>query len=356
MSIKVGVVGAGIFGVNHLNAFTQLSYLGVAELAAVAELNEDRAKWVEENYGCKVYRDYNEMFANPEIDAVTVVTPDHLHRPICIAAAQAGKHVLVEKPLDVTVEGCQTMIDAAKKANVLLQVDFHKRYDPDHIALEKRVSSGEYGKVLYGTVCMEDRIEVPSEWLKRWAPSSSPGWFLGVHFYDLVRWVIKSNGKSVFAKGHKGLLRDEYGVDTWDAINATVEFENGAVFTFDTSWVLPKSFEAIVNQEIRLVGTKGMWEIDSQYRGSRSCVADEGMRTWNNNFMRETTDKQGRKIYRGYGIESIEDFAYNVKAIKDGATIQSLAGSYPSGEDGLEVTKIAAAVHESVNTGKVVEL
>ena len=356
MSIKVGVVGAGIFGVNHLNAFRQLSYLGVAELGAVAEINEERAKWVEDNYGCPVYRDYNEMFANAGIDAVTVVTPDHLHKPITLAAAAAGKHVLVEKPLDVTVEGCRAMIDAAKKANVLLQVDFHKRYDPDHIALERRVSAGEFGEVLYGSVCMEDRIEVPSEWLKRWAPSSSPGWFLGVHFYDLVRWVIKSNGKTVFARGHKGLLRDEYEVDTWDAINATVEFENGAVFSFNTSWILPKSFEAIVNQEIRLVGTKGVWEIDSQYRGSRSCAEGEGMRTWNNNFMREAKDKQGRVIYRGYGIESIEDFAYNVQAIKGGATIESLAGAYPSGEDGLEVTKIGVAVHESISSGKVIEI
>jgi len=356
MSIKVGVVGAGIFGVNHLNAFRQLSYVGVAELAAVCEINEERAKWVEDNYGVPVYRDYNEMFANAGIDAVTVVTPDHLHKPITLAACAAGKHVLVEKPLDVTVEGCRAMVDAARKANVLLQVDFHKRYDPDHIALERRVSAGDFGRILYGSVCMEDRIEVPTEWLARWAPSSSPAWFLGSHFYDLVRWVIKSNGKTVFAKGHKGFLRDEYGVDTWDAISATVEFENGAVVSFDTSWILPKSFEAIVNQEIRLVGTKGVWEIDSQYRGSRSCVVNEGMRTWNNNFMRESVDKQGRKIYRGYGIESIEDFAYNVAAIKSGKSLESLAGSYPSGEDGLEVTKIGVAVHESVATGKPVEI
>lgn len=356
MSVKVGVVGAGIFGVNHLNAFRQLSYLGIAELSAVAEVNEERAKWVEENYGCPVYRDYNEMFASADIEAVTIVTPDHLHKPITLAAAEAGKHVLVEKPLDVTVEGCQAMIDAAKKANVLLQVDFHKRYDPDHIALERRVSGGEFGKILYGSVCMEDRIEVPSEWLKRWAASSSPAWFLGTHFYDLVRWALKSNAKTVFAKGHKGLLRDEYDVDTWDAISATVEFENGAVVTFNTSWILPKSFEAIVNQEIRLVGTKGVWEIDSQYRGSRSCVNSEGMRTWNNNFMREAKDKQGRTIYRGYGIESIEDFAYNVQAIKGGASIESLLGSYPSGEDGLEVTKIGVAVHESIATGQIVTI
>lgn len=354
MPVRIGVVGAGIFGVNHLNAFRQLSYLGAAELAAVAEVNEKRAEWVRENYGCPVYSDYEEMMAKADIDGVTVVTPDHLHRPIVLAAARLGKHVLVEKPLDVTVEGCREMIEATAKASVLLQVDFHKRYDPEHIAMERRVSAGEFGKILYGSVLMEDRVEVPAEWFPHWAPSSSPGWFLGVHFYDLVRWTMKSNGKTAYARGRKELLKNEYDVDTYDSISAMVEFDNGAVVSFDTSWVLPKSFEAIVNQEIRLVGTKGVWEIDSQYRGSRSCVVDEGMRTHNNNFLREAVDKQGRKIFRGYGVESIEDFAYNVQALKDGATIASLKGTYPDGEDGLEVTKIAAAVHESARTGTVV--
>ena len=356
MSVKVGVVGAGIFGVNHLKAFRQLSYVGVAELSAVAEIDEKRAQWVEENYGCPVYHDFNEMIEKSDIDAVTVVTPDHLHKPVVLAAAARGKHILVEKPLDTTVEGCREMVQAAKDTNVLLQVDFHKRYDPEHAAMEKRVSRGELGKVLYGSVCMEDRIEVPAEWFPHWAPSSSPAWFLGVHFYDLVRWTIKSNGKTVFAKGRKEILKSEYNVDTYDSISALVEFENGAVVTFDTSWILPKSFEAIVNQDIRLVGTKGVWEIDTQYRGSRSCIEGEGMRTLNNGFMRESKDKQGRTIVEGYGIESIEDFAYNVQAINEGATIESLKGTYPDGEDGLEVTKIAAAVHKSVETGKVIQI
>lgn len=356
MPVKIGVVGAGIFGVNHLNAFRQLSYLGIAELAAVAEVNEKRAQWVEENYGCQVYRDFNEMMDKAELDGVTVVTPDHLHKPVVLAAAEHGLHVLVEKPLDVTVEGCEQMIAAAKKANVLLQVDFHKRYDPEHAAMERRCAAGEFGKILYGSVYMEDRIEVPSEWFPHWAPSSSPAWFLGVHFYDLVRWIIKSNAKTAYARGRKEILKNDYNVDTYDSVSAMVEFENGAVVNFDTSWILPKSFEAIVNQEIRLVGTKGVWEVDSQYRGSRSCFEGEGMRTYNNNFLREGKDKRGRTIFKGYGMESIEDFAYNVQALQDGATLQSLKGTYPDGEDGLEVTKIGVAVHESVRTGKVVEI
>lgn len=356
MPLKIGVVGAGIFGVNHLNAFRQLSWRGVAELAAVAEINEKRAEWVRENYSVPVYTDYNEMMEREQLDGVTVVTPDHLHRPVVVAAAEHGLHVLVEKPLDVTVEGCQAMLDAAARSNVLLQVDFHKRYDPEHQAMQRGVRSGELGKILYGNVVMEDRVEVPIEWFPHWAPSSSPGWFLGVHFFDLVRWTMGSNGKTVFARGRKELLKNEHNIDTYDSVSAMVEFENGAVVSFDTSWILPRSFEAIVNQDFRLVGTKGVWEVDTQYRGSRSCSEANGMRTYNNSFLRDEKDKQGRTIYRGYGLDSIEDFAHNVIAINQGATLQSLKGTYPDGEDGMEATKIGVAVHESARTGGVVEI
>ena len=158
----------------------------------------------------------------------------------------------------------------------LLQVDFHKRYDPDHQAIERRVQAGELGDVLYGSVYMEDRIEVPSEWFPHWAPNSSPAWFLGVHFYDLVRWIVKSEVKSVYATGTKNTLLKDYGVDTYDCVNAKVDFVNGASFVFDTSWILPKGFEAVVNQAVRIVGTKGVFECDSQDRGSRSCIASRG--------------------------------------------------------------------------------
>ena len=357
MPVKIGVIGAGKFGTNHLKAFSQLSYVGVAELSAVAEANPVRAEEVRKEYGCPVYLDYREMLEKADLDGVSVATPDHLHRQITVDAAKAGKHLLVEKPLDTTVEGCDVMIQASKDSGVLLQVDFHKRYDPDHRALEARVKAGELGEILYGSVYMEDRIEVPVDWFANWAANSSPTWFLGVHFFDLVRWAIKSEAKTVFATGNRKLLKNAHNVDTWDSISTKVDFENGAAFNFDLSWVLPRGFESVVNQAIRVVGTKGVWEIDSQDRGSRSCVEDEGMRTYNNNFLREQTDKYGRTIYRGYGAESIEDFAYNVAPLKDGVkTLDELAGTYPSGEDGREVTRIAVATHESIKTGQVIKL
>lgn len=353
--VRIGVIGGGNFGINHLRAFRQAEYTGLAKLVALSELNEDLLEKRKAEFGMKGYTDYKEMLEKEDLDGVTIVTPDFLHKQIALDAFAAGVHVLSEKPLDVTVEGCQAMIDASKKAGKLLQVDFHKRYDSDHISLNEFVEAGKLGKVEYGYVHMEDRIEVPRDWFPRWAPKSSPSWFLGVHFYDLVRWILKSDASKVYATGIKGKL-SSLGVDTYDSIQAKVEFKNGATVTFDTSWILPESFEAVVNQGIRLVGSEGVWEVDTQDRGCIGASNAEGMRTYNSHFLMESKDKKGRQIYTGYGIGSILDFAENIAFLKDGGSIKDMEGKYPSGEDGREVTRIAVAIHDSVRTGEIIKL
>ena len=356
MAVKIAIIGAGKFGEVHLKVFKQLEMFGIAELKAFSTVKQEEIDKFEPIYGVKGYLDYKKMLDSEDIDAVTIVTPDFLHREITVYAANKGKHVLCEKPLDVTVEGCTEMIEAAKKNNVLLEVDFHKRFDPDHMAVEAGVREGKLGEILYGGAHMEDRIEVPVDWFPNWAPHGSPVWFLGSHFVDLIRWIIKSDGASVYASGTKKRLLPEYGIDMYESVTALVTFKNGAAFTFEVSWILPREFEAVVNQAMRIIGTKGIWEVDSQDRGARSCAENEGMRTWNNNFMREEKDKQGRTVYRGYGVDSIADFAYNVQFLQEGGTIQQLAGKYPSGEDGREVTRICAAITESLKTGEVVKM
>jgi predicted dehydrogenase len=349
--VKIGVVGVGTFGINHLRAFAQTGREGVAQVVAAADLNAARLAEMARQFGFRPYADYREMLEREELDAISVVTPDFAHRQVTLDALAAGKHVLVEKPLDVTVEGCEEMVAVAKQAGLLLQVDFHKRYDPYHLELERLVREGNLGQVLYGYCHMEDRIEVPRDWFPQWAPKSSPVWFLGVHFYDLVRWVIKADAKSVFARGQKRKLAG-LGIDTYDSVQAQVEFANGAVVTFDTSWILPDRFEAIVNQGIRLVGTEGIMEVDSQDRGARSCFAATGMETHNLGFLRETTDRHGNTAWLGYGIEPIADFADNVAFLKDGGTLEDLRGVFATGEDGLAATRIACAAEESLRTGQ----
>ena len=350
--INVAIIGVGKFGTNILNAFSQLQRDKRCRLAAICDLSPETLKIQSAKYNVKGYADYREMFEKEDIDGVAIATPDPFHKEPVIYAANLKKHVLVEKPMDVTVQGCREILDAAKKNNILLQVDFHKRYDPYHREICNNIRAGKFGKIEYGYVHMEDRIEVPAKWFPGWAPKSSPVWFLGIHFIDLMRWTISSNGKTVYAKGKKWKLKG-MGIDTYDSVNAIVEFENGTVITFDTSWIIPENFEAIVNQGFRLVGTEGIAECDSQDRGARVCSSEKGMETYNIGFMLETTDREGNTVYSGYGIESISDFVYNLEYLAKGGRVENLRKHAISGfgEDGLEATKIAVAIHKSLESG-----
>jgi predicted dehydrogenase len=126
------------------------------------------------------------------------------------------------------------------------------------------------------------------------------------------------------------------------------------VVTFDLSWIIPEKFEAIVNQGLRLVGEKGVIEVDTQDRGARVCFEKEGPMTYNLGFLAEGKDKFGQTYHSGYGIESIADFVYNLEYLEKGGSLDGLKdGISGLGEDGLAATRIAVAVHKSLETGKV---
>ena len=353
---KICVIGGGTFGIMHLRTFHQLENDGGCEFLAVADINEELLAQRKEEFGIRTYTDFGEMIDKEKPDGVTIATPDHLHRKIALDAIKRGVHVLVEKPLDVTVAGCNEIIDAAKGANVLLQVDFHKRYDPYHQELARNAREGKFGEIEYGYAWMEDRIEVPRDWWPSWAKDSSPAWFLAVHMVDLFLWTARTRGKRVLATGVRKKL-ESIGVSGWDSINIFAELERDITFQCQVSWILPDAYEAIVNQGIRVVGTEGLMEVDSQNRGSETCFTSDGkMATQNLGFFRETKNKAGEVVYGGYGIEAIADFAENVAFLLDGGTIDGLAGTYPDGVDGLEATQIVAAAHESIETGKAIDI
>ena len=351
---KIAIIGVGTYGEFHLRAFSEIEREGRAKLVGAADINADLLAKRHAEYGVATFLDYREMIAATDPHAVAIVTPDFLHREIALFCLRAGRHVLAEKPLDVTVEGCREMIAAAEENGRLLQVDFHKRWDPYHRELRQMVARGSLGEVLYGYAHIENRVEVPRDWFPGWAPRSSPVWFLGVHVYDLIRFIAQSDGLWVSATGSKKKLAG-LGVDTYDAIQAKLLLKSGASFTIDTAWVLPDAHEAPVNQGIRVVGTEGMLELDTQDRGARGCFGRPAlMQTLNLGFLQETRDRQGRPRYSGYGIEAIRDFVGNVSHLLAGGSLQDLAGNYPSGYDGLEATKIAVAVHASVSAGGAV--
>lgn len=300
------------------------------------------------------YTDYRRMLDEAGLDAVTVATPDHLHREMVLEALDRGVHVLVEKPMDVTAAGSVEMAERARARGVLLQVDFHKRYDPYLIDARDRLAAGGIGTPQYGYAYMEDQITVPAEWLRGWAASSSPFWFLGTHKYDALRWLTGKDAISVRAHGATGKLTG-MGIDTYDSVSAQLEFDGGFSATIQVSWILPESFDALVNQGLRLVGTDGVVELDTKNRGLRYCLAGHGVTSPNPMSLQRRTGPRGTQV-TGYFMDGITDFLENVCFLREGADLDQLAGSYPDAEDGVRTTELAEAVASSLASGETVRV
>jgi predicted dehydrogenase len=353
MTIRVGVIGGGIWGNYHLLAARQMEGEQQVELVAVATRTQATADRQATAFGIRAYTNYQQMLADEALDAVTIATPDHLHREMTLDALEAGCHVLVEKPMDLSTVGAREMVEQADRTGLLLQVDFHKRYDPFNIDARGKVQDGQLGDLYYAYAYMEDKIVVPTEWLASWAANSSPFWFIGVHKYDLLRWLTRQEAVSVSARGYRGKLAG-MGIDTYDAVSATIEMNGGLTCQIDVNWVLPTGFEAVVNQGFRLVGSEGIIETDAQDRGLRHTLAPGSTATPNPTAILIQETPYGWKDVQGYFVEPIKDFLRNVQFLSAGGSLAALDGTYPSGNDGLRVTQLAEAAHRSIEQGQAV--
>lgn len=351
----LGIIGGGIWARHHMNAVRDLERDGGARLVAMAARTEKTVSRVTQEYGIEGTRNWRELLERDDIDAVSIVTPDHLHREMTIEALRAGKHVIVEKPMDLTVEGCEEMVRVAQEEEALLFVDFHKRYDQVHQKARQLIQSGALGTIQYGYAYMEDKIIVPRDWFASWAAETDPFWFIGVHQVDMLRWVLGSEVRRVWAHGFKGKL-SSLGIDTYDSVHAQLEFENGAVFPVSISWILPENFEAVVNQGARFIGTEGILELDTQDRGFKGCSGDSPLQTYNVNAAHEMVGADGNRVHSGYFIEPIKDFMRLVSQVCDGRPVGDFDGFYPGGRDGLEATRVALAVHHALEQGREITI
>ena len=109
---------------------------------------------------------------------------------------------------------------------------------------EMSIKEGKLGEIEYGYVCMEDKILVPSVWFKNWAQNSSPAWFIGIHFFDLIYWLLGEKPVRVYASGIKKKLTS-MGIDTYDSLQSKFEFASGASITVDASWTFQTAFHLL---------------------------------------------------------------------------------------------------------------
>lgn len=253
--IGVGMLGYAFMGKAHANALKKLPYMiypppAVPKLAAIAGRSEAKVREAAKRYGfAKAYTDWRAMLDDPEVQVFDNAGPNDLHAEPNIAAAQAGKHVISEKPLGRNAEECKRMWEAVKKAKVKHQVAFNYRFVPAVRLIRNLIDAGKLGRIYhFRAAYLQEWIaseDFPMVWRleSKHAGSGALG-DLGSHVVDLARYLV-GEPKSLmartetFIKQRKNAQGKMQKVDVDDAFQAIIEYRNGAVGTLEASRFCP---------------------------------------------------------------------------------------------------------------------
>ncbi|HTV70877.1 MAG TPA: Gfo/Idh/MocA family oxidoreductase [Rhizobiaceae bacterium] len=332
--LGVGIIGAGIMGRSHAASFgsdRRTRLVGVASLPAAGA--KELAQAYEAPFHCE---DYRELLARPDIDLVTIATPDHMHRDICTAAAAAGKHFMVEKPLTTNLAEADALIAAVEASGVKAMTCFNHRWIPAYARAHQEIAAGHVGKPVLAYARKNDRIHVPTKMLS-WAAATTPAWFLSCHDVDLVTWFFGPEAKAseVYATAVWGVLRGR-GIETPDAIQAQVRFSGGQLATFEACWIYPDTYPSMTDSFIEIVGEKGMMHLkrDSEQIELATEAAFE--------YPRTSIGAMIHGVQRGAVSEALQHVVTCV--LEDKEPLVTL-------ESSRHVTAILDALHRSLESG-----
>jgi predicted dehydrogenase len=328
--LRCGIIGAGIMGNLHLKACKQFPY---SEPIAVCDTNEKKAEETAEKFGVKAYNDYLEMLNSADVEVIHITTPDFAHRDPTIKSLESGKHVIVEKPMATTMDDAKAIFETAKSSRCKLMVNFSNRWNPTHHNTKKAIENGDLGEIKHAYARLSNTTYVPKKMLS-WASKSSPTMFLLPHVVDLVRWFFSSEAGKVYAVKTEGVLKS-IGIDTHDTMTAIVNFSNGAVACFETSWILPESAPYMVDHYVKVMGSKGITYVDNRKQGLEKYWERA---EYPGSFATETMDGCGK----GFAYDSIYHFLDCV--LNDKAPISN---EY----DGLMNTAVICAMLDSAQMG-----
>ncbi|QYR22978.1 Gfo/Idh/MocA family oxidoreductase [Paenibacillus sp. sptzw28] len=336
--IKVAVVGCGAIAQRrHIPEYAANPNV---EFVAFCDPVTERAQKYANKYGAKAYSSYEDMLSEIKPDAVSVCTPNALHAPVAIAAAEAGAHVLVEKPMAASDAEAEAMIEAARSNNVFLMVGHNQRLMPPHVKAKELLQKGHLGRVLtfrtsFGHPGPEYwSVDGPGSWFfrKEEAVMGAMG-DLGVHKSDLIRYLLDDEVAQV--TGFIGTL-DKKGTEVDDNATCLLRMRSGAIGTLVASWTYYKGED---NSTV-LWCEKGVMKIGTDPHDQIIVELTNGSVERYNVGAISTNDKQ------------------ETSGVVD-AFINSLITNTPpsiSGEEGRKSLAVILAAFESQETGRVINL
>ncbi|MCD5391111.1 Gfo/Idh/MocA family oxidoreductase [candidate division NPL-UPA2 bacterium] len=346
MAVKWGVIGAG--GIADRRTIPEgITKAKNAALVAVMDVDEAKAKEVGSKYKVKHYLNEGDLLNDKEVEAVYIATPVHLHAKQTLLAAEAGKHILCEKSMALTVEECQDMIDACRRNKVKLAIGFMMRFHAYHHRAREMVAEGRLGKVVLGRAQLSCWYP-PIEGAWRQDPKLGGGGPLidmGSHCIDLLEFILDSRVREVCCL--TGTLAHNYPVE--DSATVLLRFENGAQGTADNFFSIP---DASSKNRLEIYGTKGSILAE----GTLGQMATGEMTAYLEKEQKGYEAKQERATSSTERIEltPINMYQAEVEHFSD-CIVKDLEPAI-SGEDGLWSQKVVLACYESAKTGKLVEV
>ncbi len=354
-TLRVGIIGTGgIASGAHIPGYQRTP--GV-ELYAACDVIEERAKEMAEKFSIPhVFTDYEQMLKLAELDVVSVCTPPFAHKDATIAALQAGKHVLCEKPMALNGQEAQEMVDAWHAARSThhnkFSIGFQSRFGRNPQQLKRFIDAGELGDIYYGRAAALRRRGVPGwgVFTDKAKNGGGPLIDIGVHALDLALWLMgHPQPASVYGVtyrkfGNRSHVFNPWGAwdpqkyDVEDAAFAMIRFGNGAMLQLECSWVL--NIERSMSQTI-LCGTEGGAQLDpfkifqEKHETLLDIVPPE-----------RATEGQGRTAEPSY-VPEIQGF---IKAIREDTDPLVLP------QQALMVSRIVDAIYASDESGAAVNL
>ena len=330
--LKIGIIGAGRIGSLHAKS---IAYnVPTATVAGITDVRPEFAQKVADELGIpKVYASYKDMLADPEVEAVLVCSSTDTHADIAIEAAQAGKHIFCEKPVDLTPEKVRSVIAAVAQAGVKLQVGFNRRFDHNFANVRAMVNDGKIGDVHIIKITSRDPAPPPAEY-----SAVSGGMFLDmtIHDFDMARFLAGADVTEVYANAT--CLVDPAIGEAGDVDTAVIslKFANGAVGVIDNSRRAAYGYD----QRIEVFGSKGAAVASNDtptnvvFMGEEGVVADKPLYFFLERYMQSFRD----------------EMLQFVDAVLNGKETPT------TGEDGLNSILIALAAKKSVAEGRPVKV
>lgn len=337
-TFKVALVGCGRIARNHFEAIARID--GMA-LSAVCDVVEDRAREAGELWGVPWFTSYDEMLAQSECDVVVIATPSGLHPAHGIKAAQAGKHVVAEKPMAITLSAADALVQACDGAGVHLFVVKQNRLNPAIQLLRRAIDRGRFGRIYMANATV--RWARPQEyydqapWRGTWEFDGGAFMNQASHYVDLIQWLV-GPVESVMARTATMARR----IEAEDSGAAILKFRNGALGVIEvTMLTYPRNLEG----SITLIGETGTVRIGG--------TAVNKVEHWqfasydDDDKLIEAASTNPPNVY-GHGHEA---YYHNVLAVLRGE-----AAPDTDGRSGRKSLELILGIYESAKTGSEVPL